>query len=186
MGMNPHLGQNLHLAVIDKNSGVELQRISAVVTVDFMVDIFGIENGKSYNVDFFADHNNNGSYDAPSTDHAWRLELNDVMGDTTLNFQHNTSFTDINWITTSISEQKNISLKIYPNPASDRLFVEINEISELNSQLSIFDINGKLKNQEIKRYNNRIEIDIRNLNSGIYFVNLRTNVNQKMLTFIKY
>ena len=186
MGMNPHVGENLHLAVIDKNSGEELQRVSVVAAVDFMVDVFGIENGKSYNIDFFADHNNNGSYDAPSTDHAWRLELNDVMGDTTLNFQHNTNFTDINWITTSVSEPENMSLKIYPNPASDRLFVEINEISELNSQLSIFEINGKIKNQEIKRYNNRFEIDIRNLNRGIYFVSLRTNDKQKILKFIKY
>ena len=186
MGMNPHVGENLHLAVIDKNSGEELQRVSVVAAVDFMIDVFGIENGKSYNIDFFADHNNNGSYDAPSTDHAWRLELNDVMGDTTLNFQHNTNFTDINWITTSVSEPENMSLKIYPNPASDRLFVEINEISELNSQLSIFDINGKIKNQEIKRYNNRFEIDIRNLNRGIYFVSLRTNDKQKILKFIKY
>ena len=104
MGMNPHVGENLQLAVIEKTSGMEVQRISVTASVDFMVDVYGIENGMSYNVDFFADHNKNGKYDAPNADHAWRMELNDVMGDTTLMFQHNTNFTDINWITTAVSE----------------------------------------------------------------------------------
>ena len=186
MGMNPHVGQDLHLAVIDKSSGVEIQRVSVTTAVDFMVDVYGIENGMSYNVDFFADHNNNGSYDAPPADHAWRMELNDVMGDTTLMFQHNTNFTDINWISTSVSELDNLSFKIYPNPATDRVFVEVNEISGSEIRLSVFDITGKLKYQETKPFNNRLEIDVRNLNSGIYLIDLRTNVNHKMLKLMKY
>ena len=48
-------------------------------------------------VNFFADHNGNGAYDTPPTDHAWQMDLNNVTGDTTLNFAHNTNFTDIMW-----------------------------------------------------------------------------------------
>jgi len=96
-GMNPHIGQNLRLAVIEKNSGMEISRLDTIAEEDFMVHVFGIENGMAYNVDFYADHNSNGMYDAPPTDHAWRLDLDNVMGDTTLNFAHNTDFTDIMW-----------------------------------------------------------------------------------------
>jgi hypothetical protein len=70
MGMNPHVGQTLKLAVVDKNTGVEINRATAVAAADFMIDIYGIEKGKSYNVDFYADHNKNGFYNAPPTDHA--------------------------------------------------------------------------------------------------------------------
>ncbi len=185
VGMNPHVGQTLQLAVIDKSSGMEIQRVSVTAAVEFMVSVYGIEKGKSYNVDFFADHNKNGVYDAPPADHAWRMELNDVMGDTMLTFQHNTNFTDINWITTSVSEHGSLSLNIYPNPATDKVFIEINEILGLEIQLSIFDINGKLKYKEVRPFKNKFEIDIQNLNSGIYFIDLRTNDKQKMLKLIK-
>jgi plastocyanin len=186
MGMTPHVGQNLHLAVIDKSSGMEIQRINVIAAADFIVTVSGIELGKSYNVDFFADHNKNGQYDTPPADHAWRLELNNVKGDTALNFQHNTSFTDIRWITTSVSELNDFALKMYPNPATERVFIEMNEFSGSDVIVSITDITGKLKYNEVKPISNKIEINIRNLENGIYFIGLRTNNKQKMLKLIKY
>ncbi len=186
MGMTPHVGQTLQLAVIDKNSGMEVQRVATVAAADFMVDVYGIENGMSYNVDFFADHNKNGKYDAPNADHAWRMELNDVMGDTTLMFQHNTNFTDINWITTAISEVRDLSLRMYPNPATDKVFIEMDEISGSEIQVSVFDITGKLKYQQIKPMNNKIEIEVQNFENGIYLISVKTNSKQQMLKLIKY
>ena len=96
-GMTPHVGQDLWLAVKDTATGIEVDRVHAVVEEEFMIHAYGIEEGMSYSVDFFADFNENGSYDTPPADHAWRLELNNVMGDTTLTFSHNTNFTDIMW-----------------------------------------------------------------------------------------
>lgn len=95
--MNPHEGQDLWLAVIDKETGKEIDRVMKTVEVDFTVDVFGVENGHSYFINFYADHNGNGQYDAPPTDHAWQLEVDDVMGDDTLEFTHNTNFTDVDW-----------------------------------------------------------------------------------------
>ena len=186
MGMNPHVGQTLQLAVSDKTSGMEIQRVSVTAAVDFMVDVYGIENGMSYNVDFFADHNKNGVYDAPPADHAWRMELNDVMGDTMLTFQHNTNFTDINWITTAVTELNNSLIKMYPNPATNKLFIEMDEISGLETQISVYDISGKLKLLEITPYNNKIEIDVQNLNHGVYMLVMRANNKQQVLKFVKY
>lgn len=97
-GMTPHLGEILRLAVIDKATNTEVARLEKLVdAAAFSLEATGIEIGKSYNVDFFADHNKNGIYDAPPTDHAWRMELNNVTGNSTLDFVHNTTFTNINW-----------------------------------------------------------------------------------------
>lgn len=97
-GMTPHIGEILWLAVIDQASKVEIGRVKkSVTTAAFSIDVTGIETGKSYNVDFFADHNKNGVYNASPLDHTWRLQLNNVTGNSTLNFAHNTTFTDIAW-----------------------------------------------------------------------------------------
>ena len=75
---------------------------------------------------------------------------------------------------------------MYPNPATNQVFIELGEISSSEVHVSIFDITGKLKYQEVKPFNNKIEIDIQDLNNGIYFIDLRTNNKQKTLKFIKY
>jgi predicted lipoprotein with Yx(FWY)xxD motif/plastocyanin len=96
-GMTPHIGQNLWLAVIDENNKDEIARVKEVVSESFSVVIPGIEVGKSYSIDFFADFNGNGYYDAPPADHAWRLEIANVSGDEAVDFTHNIDFTDIQW-----------------------------------------------------------------------------------------
>ena len=96
--MNPHVGQDLWLRVEDAASGDELFRGSEVVTASFSMVVPGIETGNDYLVEFYADHNGNGRYDAPGDDHAWSLEVNDVDGNETIDFIHNTNFTDtIEW-----------------------------------------------------------------------------------------
>ena len=97
-GMSPHLNQNLHLRVVDKGTLKETGRISQqITTANFDITLDAVTPGRSYFVDFFADFNSNGLYDAPPVDHAWRLELNNAVGGDELNFAHNTNFTDIKW-----------------------------------------------------------------------------------------
>lgn len=96
-GMTPHVGQTFWLAVIDQTTKMEIGRVKKTAAQNFSVEVPGIEMGKSYNVDFYADHNKNGVYDAPPADHAWRMQLNNVSGNSTLDFTHNTNFTDIAW-----------------------------------------------------------------------------------------
>ncbi len=96
-GMNPHIGQTLWLAVIDKATQTEIARVEQVVSQSFSIEVMGLEKGKSYHVDFFSDHNKNGVYDAPPTDHAWRSEVDNVSSNVTIDFAHNTTFTDIAW-----------------------------------------------------------------------------------------
>jgi hypothetical protein len=97
--MDPHVGQRFEIRVVDKYDRQELTRqsLAAIPAADFQLFFDGIEPGGSYWVDFYADHNEDGEYDPPSNDHAWRIEVNDVPGDTIAVFTHNTNFTDIEW-----------------------------------------------------------------------------------------
>jgi hypothetical protein len=98
-GMTPHVGQQLEIRVLDTADGREVgqARVDSIPGAEFSVDLYVLKDGHSYQIDFYADHNGNGQYDPPSTDHAWRLELDDADGDETLTFTHNTTFTDIQW-----------------------------------------------------------------------------------------
>jgi hypothetical protein len=96
--MDPHVGQMMEFGIIDVNSNtlVASQKISALSTNDTNIVFFNVlETGKMYHLDFYADFNKNGEYDPPPTDHAWRIVLENVSKDTTVNFVHNTNFTDI-------------------------------------------------------------------------------------------
>ncbi len=98
-GMTPHLNKKFELRVVDKMNGKEVFRYKneSIDAADFNVDIQNIQSGHSYWLDFYADHNGNGRYDVPPTDHAWRLELNNAAGNESIPFAHNTSFTDVKW-----------------------------------------------------------------------------------------
>lgn len=97
--MNPHVGQLLELRVIDKDSGKEIGRTRRTVDVAAIdVSVPGLQAGGNYQVDFYADLNGNGTYNAPGADHAWRLDWEGHPGgDALLPFAHNTSFVDVDW-----------------------------------------------------------------------------------------
>jgi hypothetical protein len=185
MGMTPHIGQNLWLSVIDKASGISIDTVITTVQTEFMVNVIGTVTGKSYNIDFYADHNKNGKYDVPPVDHAWRMMLDNVVADTMLVFTHNTSFTDI-FKTTSNKKLQEFTTKMYPNPATDRVFIELGDISGSETLVSIYDLTGKLKYQSERPFNNRVEIDIQNLSNGIYFVELQSNNKRSALKLVKH
>ncbi|MFZ5433666.1 MAG: T9SS type A sorting domain-containing protein [Calditrichota bacterium] len=99
-GMDPHIGQSLYIRAINQATNHEVSRssVGSITSGSFDVELPGLWNGGSYWIDFFADVNGNGMYDAPPTDHAWRTEANAISGNTTVNFAHNTNFTDIPWV----------------------------------------------------------------------------------------
>ncbi|MGB3946653.1 MAG: alpha/beta fold hydrolase [Bacteroidia bacterium] len=77
-----------------------------------------------------------------------------------------------------------LGFNAYPNPASDKIWVNLGQQQSFTNHLELVNVLGEL----IERYsikNNVTEIDISNLEKGIYF--LRTNVNNKQIVkrFIK-
>ncbi len=97
--MDPHLGQQFELRIVNKATGEELERITVaeIPVPSFELSFTILEQRASYRIDFYADHNGNGRYDAPPADNAWQLAIDDASGNVTLDFHHNTDFTDIAW-----------------------------------------------------------------------------------------
>lgn len=74
---------------------------------------------------------------------------------------------------TSINEIKNLSLTIYPNPASDEVTVTLNIAQSKSYILTISDITGR-KIKEIP-FAQELKIKTADIESGIYFLSLHKN-----------
>jgi hypothetical protein len=91
--------------------------------------------------------------------------------------------TDKTSATTDIAH-KSLNYVLHPNPASDRLFVEFNEVNNSVYYITISNVNGRtvmmLPQPEIAK-----GIDISALAKGIYFVQLM-DVRTKSITSQKF
>jgi len=182
-GMGPHDGQTLRLWVIENSTESTLYSTEVTVTPEFDIVAEGLENGKSYRIDFYADHNLNGSYDAPPTDHAWRLMLDEVTSDTILSFNHNVNFTDI-FPVTDVQRISESQFSMYPNPASSRVTLEFSGFDQSPS-IRVIDLAGRLRDiRRMELIGNRVELDISILPVGIYFIQVQNDaalVTRKLL-----
>lgn len=76
----------------------------------------------------------------------------------------------------SVEEMDNQNkIKIYPNPASDEIFVE--GINQENLTAEFITLEGRIILN--KKLNSDNSIDISNLKSGIYFVTIKSNQTKK-------
>ncbi len=87
-------------------------------------------------------------------------------------------------ISETYSDLKN-SLKVYPNPTSDKLFIEFNEIAKSISY-EILDVTGKtlLYNSNTSE-TQLFEINVSSFHSGIYFLRLKQANKVSYKSFIK-
>lgn len=76
---------------------------------------------------------------------------------------------------TSVNENNDISIQIYPNPAINTLF-----INKRIAKAIIYDLSGK---EIINTYDNIINVE--NLDSGIYFIKIMINEDEYLKKFIK-
>ena len=77
----------------------------------------------------------------------------------------------------SVPVQEQLQLTLYPNPASERIFLDTEE----RVHLSIYDIHGRMVKEETYTANG---VNINDLESGIYLVNLQQQSNQKTIKLI--
>ncbi len=99
-----------------------------------------------------------------------------TMGDTALYTNSDAGTTSIT--ITSINAATNDDLVVYPNPASNSLYIK--NVEEVNS-VSIFSLDGKGLNTS---YNNNI-VNISNLEKGVYILSVSTNKGTSLTKFIK-
>lgn len=184
--MSPYLNQLFELRVVDQSNDSELGRtkFDPIPSEEFSVQISGIEGGKSYNIDFYADLNGNGTYDTPPTDHAWRISFTASSGNQYKNFAHNTEFTDIQWTDVTNIEDDNIAItkfklfQNYPNPFNPETTIKF-DLKENNfTSLKIFDLLGRevasLINEYMVNGSYELKFDAGDLPSGIYLYNLKS------------
>lgn len=188
-GMTPHIGQTITLFLKQNSNGTTLDNlvIPSIASATFDINSFKIKPGVSYTIDFYADHNKNGSYDAPPTDHAWRLPLTNVKGDTIVNFAHNTTFTNIS-IFTSNNELKGITdnFNLYPNPASEYVTVTLPPNYAGINYLKVYSITGAVMDEKnIATNSNQFNYDVSRLKTGVYFMEINAGTRKDILKFIK-
>ena len=73
---------------------------------------------------------------------------------------------------------ENFSATIYPNPMNEIAHLEFNSKNELKGQVLISDPLGRIISQEaivVLRGKNQINLNVESLNTGIYFIQLRSN-----------
>ena len=74
-------------------------------------------------------------------------------------------------------------IEIYPNPASDKLFIDIRSEGHVKLQITFFNTNGSIVyNKVVSEYHNTIDISI--IPSGLYFIQVLTEnsiMNKKVI-----
>ncbi len=186
VSMTPHIGQALTLFLIEQpsNNYVDTLYLEEIPGEAFSLSSTAIISNQGYHLDFYADHNQNSSYDAPPTDHAWRVTINDLVGDTTVIFTHNTDFTDIFQETTSFRNKNLEGLLLHPNPANNYLNITSNTNAPVH-KVHIYSITGKriesIHIEDVKQVN----LDISHLEPGMYLLQVMFGNKTQTLRIMK-
>ena len=76
--------------------------------------------------------------------------------------------------TVGINEIDNGVLAVYPNPATDKMFVDFDVNTEIKS-VKVFDFTGRLAMEHSVNATTSVKMDISSLNSGLYLVQVSTD-----------
>ncbi|MBR5147138.1 MAG: leucine-rich repeat domain-containing protein [Bacteroidales bacterium] len=89
---------------------------------------------------------------------------------------------DIRKIGAESIEEETASFGIYPNPVSDRLFIE----TEMNvEEVVVYDVYGRHQVTETPSHQGNMTVDVKNLSNGIYFVRVKTENGEMVKRFVK-
>jgi len=184
--MDPHVDQDLILYLRDPDSGdfIDSVKVIPVSTADFEVVFDSVAKDTDYNLDFYADLNQNGVYDVPPADHAWRIMLTGIMADTTIEFVHNTDFTDIGLgVPTGVGDVEDLGFSAYPNPVKDELNVRL---LRSGTDLSIYNVTGALVLQRaLTPSDTQVNINVSALKPGMYILKLNSGSSTGEYKFLK-
>jgi hypothetical protein len=187
-GMSESMGEKMVLYVREQSSGNYLDTITleSITADEFTMDSYVIGNGGTFMLDFYADLNGNGLYDAPPVDHAWRLQNVTTLGDLDREFVHNTDFTDIFQALGVATDVEALPVSVYPNPATSQLFITMDPGQADNGSLSVFNSAGvTVLSQSFTAPGTVMNLDIEHLPEGIYFLQIEMLSRRSYSRFIK-
>ncbi|MDD5570165.1 MAG: M20/M25/M40 family metallo-hydrolase [Bacteroidales bacterium] len=86
---------------------------------------------------------------------------------------------------TGIVEKSNFSqLRIYPNPANDKITIELPEAGSRKTEVVVYNLNGK-EIKKLRAMSHELRVDISDLPSGIYFVKVMNENGVSVGKFVK-
>ena len=103
------------------------------------------------------------------------VEYDNAMENTSGNY-YTGSFAAIKGMTmgiTGIGNVEGASIEMYPNPASDMVYININGMDNSTVHVDIIDADGRIVMS--KEFNGKAELNISALDGGVYFVKINSN-----------
>ncbi len=97
-------------------------------------------------------------------------------------------WTDISTFTTldcRLGNDDELSVQVYPNPATNTLFIETDELISENVSIEIHDVTGNKLQQLTLNNEELLELDISSLPAGLYFANILSEGFSQSIQFIK-
>ncbi len=61
---------------------------------------------------------------------------------------------------------------MYPNPATDMVFISLNNVENTDATVVVFDTEGRQVLNQV--FNGQVEVNVSSLEAGIYFVKINT------------
>lgn len=81
----------------------------------------------------------------------------------------------------SIQDPLTENLKVFPNPAQDKFFIQVEGIQLANSKIQLVDVNGRIvlsMQEKTLNSGDKIEFDVSTLASGLYLLKIDANSHQ--------
>ena len=114
----------------------------------------------------------------PNTEYFYRLRIKNDEG-ITWSFDTESFITKTTHTSMQFAQDDN-QIIVYPNPANSILTLEYGQLN--NKEVKIYDTNGRFIMSQIIKNN---QIDVHNLQSGIYYIKLVFSGGIKMVKFVK-
>ena len=83
---------------------------------------------------------------------------------------------------TGVNDNYMTDANVYPNPVKDRLYIET---STLIQSIEVYDVYGRLQVTKTPSHQSDLSVDVSDLNSGIYFVKVKTEEGNIVKRIIK-
>ena len=77
------------------------------------------------------------------------------------------------------------TISVYPNPANDKLSIQLPETLKGKISFQIYDVTGRAVSTQSEITNHKSEIDVSSLNAGVYFLKINEGENSVVKRFLK-
>jgi PKD repeat protein len=162
----------------------------AIINVGSVAFINKSKNATSYDWDF--DDGNTSTamspshtYDKPGSYNVVLIASNPCTSDTVTTVE--LTGKEMKIIETSINDLSSYTLKVYPNPTNDHLFIKVGDIRDKNISYNIFDINGKMISSEsqLSPMQEIIQVDMSQVSRGVYILELTIGTDSGIFRIVK-